>query len=212
MALAIKNVKDFFESKKDLLNEQELKTVFEIINKIETSSVEVDVNKSEEYKLKGNEAFGKGQLEEALDFYNKSIEADSKNHLVYSNRALVHHKLKNNEKAISDCLAGIEIEPSFVKFYVRLAMIYSESDKEKAIEYCNKGLEYDGENKALKDLLKNLTEEIDPMDMMKGFDPSKIAEMMKDERIKGMVDNLIKDKSPEELSKMMSDMIGRFKK
>lgn len=214
MAASFEDVKQFFELRKDMLNENEHKTILSILSKL--STLKPDSERSEEYKLLGNSAFAKGDLVASLEHYNMAIEADQTNYLVYSNRALIQHKLKNNEEAIKDCLKGIEIQPTFVKFYIRLAMIYSEKDKSKAIEYCEKGLSYEPDNTILKDLKTTLSinkPEADDMDsMMSGFDPSKIGEMMKDEKMMSMVNNLIKDKSPDELSKMMNDMLSKLKK
>lgn len=206
-AVTAKDVREFFEKNMNAMTQEELDTIFSVISKIEhVKSVTPEAQAlSEELKLKGNASFKETDFESAIEFYTKSIDANPFNYLVYSNRALAHQKMGENEKAIKDCLEGIRIEPSFVKFYVRLAMIYSESDRAKAHEYCLKGLEYEPDNKSLRELAESTNPD------EKRLDPSTLGAMLKNKDLQDMVKNFVKDKSPEELSRMMSDVLGKLK-
>lgn len=217
-SISVAEVREFFKSNEKQLTEEEYGNVSKAIKKLslKIGNEKDKKGESEELKNKGNKAFQEGNLEEALSLYTQAIEADSSNYLAYSNRSLIYHKLNQNEKSAEDCFKGLEIEPSFVKFYVRLAMLYKETDQEKAREYCKKGLEIEPSNSNLKELEKALKD----ADLTEGnnkFDPneidfSKIGDLLKNENIKGMVDSLVKNKSPEELKQMMDDMLGQFRK
>lgn len=229
-SIEINDVNDFFESKKSLLTSEEYKTITSILMKLrqddskaEQLSDEQKMN-SEDNKNRGNEAFKEGKLDEAIEWYTKSIECNPNNYLAYSNRSLIYHKLNMNEEAIADCLKGIELEPKFIKFYIRLVMIHSESDIEASLKYCKEGLKIDPKNANLKDLAKNLksvegnleniAEEEDQNlfdQAQNNFDMGKIGDLLKNKDVTSMIDNLIKDKSPEELQKMMGDFMGAFK-
>lgn len=207
----LKIVKEFFDENKAKLTQEEQKTIQFIFKKFEiqseSSSVE-DKNKSEEMKNQGNNLFKEGKLEEALEFYNKALSFDSKNYLVYSNRALVYMKLDQIDKAVEDCLLGIEIEPKFVKFYIRLAMIYSDSDRSKANEYIEKGLSYEPNNSILLEMKNNQKEEAEES----SFDPSTMDSLLKNKGLQDMVQSFVKDKSPEELNAMMNSVLGKLGK
>ena len=51
--------------------------------------------KAENEKIKGNEALRSNDLNEALNYYTKSLEYDDKMAASYCNRALVYLKLKS---------------------------------------------------------------------------------------------------------------------
>lgn len=82
------------------------------------------MSQAEELKNKGNEAFKKGAYNEALDFYSDAIKADPTNYLYYSNRSAAYQKLKQYDRMIRDAQKCIELNPSFVKGYFRLATGY----------------------------------------------------------------------------------------
>lgn len=43
-----------------------------------------------------------GVLEKALEDFNKAIEIDGQNSIIYANRGLVNRKMENYERAIED--------------------------------------------------------------------------------------------------------------
>lgn len=202
----LENTRQFFEKNKEKLAEGDLENVLFILNRIQLKSIaptEEDKKNSDEAKNTGNDLFKEGKFEEALDLYNKAIELNPLNYLVYSNRALVYVKLGNTQKAIEDCLLGIEIEPSFIKFYIRLAFIYRETDKALADQYIEKGLKVEPDNAVLLEL-KGVHNEND------AFDMSTVDSLLKNKGLQNLVQNFVKDKSPEELNTMMNDVLGKL--
>jgi tetratricopeptide (TPR) repeat protein len=220
--ISLFEIKKFFEKFDEKLTKEEKENLKLIFNKIEG-----DLNnlkeKSIELKNKGNDFYSKGLLDEALEMYTLSIEADPTNYLVYSNRSLIYYKLKQNEKSIQDCLDGIEIEPSFVKFYIRLATIYSEmasiADDESSEKYVEltksnieKGLSYEQGNTILLGMKKELNESVEMSNPLDSFDPATMDSLLKNKNLQDMVQGFVKDKSPEELNDMISKVLGNFNK
>lgn len=206
----VKIVKEFFNANKEKLSSEEWKSVMGALNKILASNSQVTAEQkkeAEEQKVKGNEMFKEAKFEEALELYSKSLELDPKNYLVYSNRSLVLQKLGKDEEAIKDCMRGVEIEPTFVKFYLRLATLYEGKDNKKAVEYIDKGLKYESENVALLEMKGRLEE-----DESTAFDPSNLSSLLENTNIKDMVQSFVKDKTPEELNEMISSVFGKLQK
>jgi tetratricopeptide (TPR) repeat protein len=52
-----------------------------------------------------------GVLEKALEDFNKAIEIDGQNSIIYANRGLVNRKMENYEKAIEDYGQEIKYGP-----------------------------------------------------------------------------------------------------
>lgn len=201
-----KSVKEFFEKYSDKLSREDVRNVMFTLAKIEIKCrhiSEEDKKKSEEAKDAGNNYYKSQKLAESLDMYTKALELDPTNYLVYSNRSLVNTKLGRTQEAIQDCLLGIEVEPSFVKFYVRLAVMYAEIDKSAAQEYIEKGLKYEPDNKILLDMKEPASEDTYS---------SAMDSVLKNKALQDMVQNFVKDKSPDELKSMMSDVLGKLGK
>lgn len=83
-------------------------------------------------KRKGNEYFKKGDYENAIACYSRSIDLDPKNALSLANRAQAYLNLSKyffslllflhhvrNELAEKDCTAALLLDPKFVKAYLR---------------------------------------------------------------------------------------------
>lgn len=74
---------------------------------------------AEEFKVYGNEAFKKGDFESAIGFYQKAIELDPQNHVLFSNKsgALINvSKFQEALEAAEECL---KLSPQFSKGYQR---------------------------------------------------------------------------------------------
>jgi hypothetical protein len=75
-------------------------------------------------KEKGNESFKAGDFQDAVVCYTRSLNADSTSvasAIVYANRGLVYHRLKNFEAAEDDCSMAVSRDPSYVKAWSRRA-------------------------------------------------------------------------------------------
>ena len=72
-----------------------------------------------QFKELGNAKYKVGKYQEAADAYGKAIEAEPKEATYYGNRAAALLMLKKYDEALEDCRLAIELDPSFVKGYVR---------------------------------------------------------------------------------------------
>jgi len=114
-----------------------------------TERKEIPVDPSaEKYKDLGNEKYKEGKYEEAIQFYTKAIEIDGKRNASYlGNRAACYIMLKNFEPALEDSLLATNIQPDFVKGYLRAANCYLQLGKvQQAITQYQQALIYDPKN------------------------------------------------------------------
>jgi stress-induced-phosphoprotein 1 len=106
---------------------------------------------AEDFKEKGNQEFGAGNYEAAIQLYTKAIEVDAKNHIYYSNRAACYHALNQYEQAGEDGRRCIEVKPNWAKGYFRVGLAYMFQRKyDDAISWFKKGLAVEPKNADLK--------------------------------------------------------------
>ena len=70
-------------------------------------------------KEEGNKLFKECRYEEACDKYTKALELDSTNAVIFSNRSVTYAKLGVYERALSDALQCIELNPQWPKGFLR---------------------------------------------------------------------------------------------
>ena len=70
-------------------------------------------------KIKGNECFKIGEMEEAFSCYSRSLALDATNAITYANRAMTSLRLSKLELAEDDCSRSISIDPNYVKAWSR---------------------------------------------------------------------------------------------
>ncbi|KAK7080726.1 DnaJ subfamily C member 7 [Halocaridina rubra] len=84
-------------------------------------------------KEEGNEAFKRGNFQEAFNLYTDALAIDPLNKhtnaKLYFNRATVGSKLSKLEEAIDDCTAAINLDEGYVKAYLRRAKCYQSLEK-----------------------------------------------------------------------------------
>ncbi|XP_047352968.1 tetratricopeptide repeat protein 1 [Vespa velutina] len=116
------------------------------------SEAEKESFKDEAEKLKneGNTFFKDGEYMKAISLYTQGLQTCSlmyskERAILYSNRAAAKIKcLAEKESAILDCTKAIELNPSYVKAYVRRAQLYEETEKlDEALEDYKKILTFD---------------------------------------------------------------------
>ena len=91
----------------------------------------------------------------------RAIELDGKNAVFFCNRAAVHSKLGNHEKAIEDCHDALSIDPTYSKAYGRLGLAYSSLDKyNEAKDSYLKALEIEPDNESFKNNLQIAEEKL----------------------------------------------------
>jgi len=74
---------------------------------------------AENWKNQGNQAFQKGQHQEAIKCYSKAIDIDGNNHVYFTNRATAYASIEEWEKCLSDSNKAIAIKNDWVKGYFR---------------------------------------------------------------------------------------------
>ncbi|XP_017893186.1 tetratricopeptide repeat protein 1 [Ceratina calcarata] len=133
-------------SRKDSVDEESLKDRDLTLSENEKESLK---NEAEECKTKGNEFFNKGEYQEAISMYTQGLQTcplaySKERSILYANRAAAKSKSLDQESAISDCTKAIELNPDYVKAYVRRAQLYEASDKlDEALEDYKKILTFD---------------------------------------------------------------------
>ncbi|XP_058751086.1 inactive TPR repeat-containing thioredoxin TTL3-like [Vicia villosa] len=89
-------------------------------------------------KSMGNEAYKKGDFEEALVLYDKAISLDSNKATYHCNKSAALIGLGRFQEAILECEDSIRLDPSYDRAHNRLATIYFRlGEVEKALD-CNR--------------------------------------------------------------------------
>lgn len=98
-----------------------------------------------------------GQFEKAIEKYSQCISLDSKNSVLFSNRAMAYIKVNNFDSAHKDCLNAISLEPKNIKAHFRLAICLKGLERfDDAASALKTLLKYDPNNEEASNLLKNL--------------------------------------------------------
>ncbi|XP_020613521.1 tetratricopeptide repeat protein 28-like [Orbicella faveolata] len=113
--------------------------------------------KAEAYKNKGNDEYGKKNFSNAIRLYTEGIKVNCKdkelNAKLYSNRAIAYFYLGNYYDSLSDAKAATELQPNFLKAFIRGASACVQLNQfEEAIAWCDKGLAISNTNRQLLDL------------------------------------------------------------
>lgn len=108
-----------YETEKKNENESQIKIV-----ELSDEVLEDNKQKSIELKTKGNDVFKTGDYEKALGLYTQAIDlcADKfKNEkaILFNNRAAAQKFLGSKDAAIQDCTQAIELNPSYIRAYIR---------------------------------------------------------------------------------------------
>ncbi|KAJ8086119.1 Hsp90 cochaperone [Marasmius tenuissimus] len=113
----------------------------------------IDPEKSAIAREEGNEQFKAGDFAAAVKSYTESIKRDPKDARGYNNRAAAYTKLAALPEALKDVNKAIEVDPGFVKAYIRKAnILLSMREHTKALEALQEGTEHDTEGKSAKEI------------------------------------------------------------
>ncbi|KAJ1911384.1 Hsp90 cochaperone [Mycoemilia scoparia] len=107
-----------------------------------------DDAKAEEARERGNALFKEGKFDVAVKEYTEAIKRNPKDPRNYSNRAACFTKLIAIPDAIKDCEKCLELDPTFIKAYLRRANIeFIKRNYADAIDFCETATEKDTEGK-----------------------------------------------------------------
>lgn len=103
---------------------------------------------AEKERQAGNEAFAKQDYATAVKHYTEAIRRDERDPRAYSNRAACYLKLAAVPEGLKDAERCLELDPTFVKGYLRKAALQAaKREWTAAIATCEAGVEHDPEGK-----------------------------------------------------------------
>ncbi|KFH73207.1 hypothetical protein MVEG_00428 [Podila verticillata NRRL 6337] len=107
-----------------------------------------DVALSAEARDRGNALFKNSDFVGAVKEYTEAIKRDDTDPRAYSNRAACYTKLMAINEALKDCETCIQLDPKFVKGYIRKAAIQLlKKEYDESLETCQLAKEADVEHK-----------------------------------------------------------------
>jgi len=115
--------------------------------KEEQATAYLDPAKAEEERQRGNDMFTKGDYPGAVKAYSEAIKRNPNDAKIFSNRAAAYSKLMEFNMALKDCDKCIELDPDFIKGYIRKGHIcIALKNYQKAIEVFEKAQSLDAGN------------------------------------------------------------------
>ncbi|XP_015121416.1 stress-induced-phosphoprotein 1 [Diachasma alloeum] len=123
---SLKQAKVFYEKSMSEHRTPEIKTLLSDIEqriKEEERKAYIDPTKAEEEKELGNQKFKDGDYAGAVRHYSEAIARNPDDAKYYSNRAACYTKLGAFDLGLKDCEKCVELNPKFVKGWVRKGKI-----------------------------------------------------------------------------------------
>jgi len=107
----------------------------------------------------------------AVEKYSEAIKRDPTNYVLYTNRATAYLKLKAYSETLKDCDKCLELNPKFIKAYIKKGAVYFATQQyQKCIEVYTQALEIDPTNaEAMEELRK-----VDEILNTQGVDPEQV--------------------------------------
>ncbi|CAH8626572.1 unnamed protein product [Heterobilharzia americana] len=153
----------------------------------------IDPEQAEIEKTKGNELFQKGDYPEAVKHYSEAIKRNPSDAKLYSNRAACYTKLMEFSLAVSDCNTCIELDPKFIKGYLRKgAACNAMKDFTQARKAFRKALELDSDcTEASEGLMQSYSNDDDPEAARKrAVNDPEIASILSDPAMRVILDQM----------------------
>nr|XP_033336891.1 stress-induced-phosphoprotein 1 [Megalopta genalis] len=145
-----KQAKVYYEKSMSEHRTPEIKTLLSDIDKIikeEERKAYIDPVKAEEEKELGNQRYKDGDYPTAIKHYTEAIKRNPDDPKYYSNRAACYTKLAAFDLGLKDCEKCIEIDPKFIKGWIRKGKILQGMQQQrKALTAYQKALELDPSN------------------------------------------------------------------
>ncbi|XP_015181039.1 PREDICTED: stress-induced-phosphoprotein 1 [Polistes dominula] len=145
-----KQAKIYYEKSMSEHRTPEIKTLLSDIDKIikeEERKAYIDPVKAEEEKELGNQKYKDGDYPAAIKHYSEAIKRNPDDPKYYSNRAACYTKLAAFDLGLKDCEKCVEIDPKFIKGWIRKGKILQGMQQQgKALTAYQKALELDPSN------------------------------------------------------------------
>uniref|UniRef100_A0A8C5PJR7 LON peptidase N-terminal domain and ring finger 3 n=1 Tax=Leptobrachium leishanense TaxID=445787 RepID=A0A8C5PJR7_9ANUR len=142
-------------------------------------------------RQEGNALFKDSRLEEALAKYNQATDLVSCDHLLYSNRSMIHFSLKSYERALQDAETACRLQPCWVKSHLRkaqaLAILGKPEDALREFLFC---IALDADNKTANTEAQKLLLNLLRPDSSQGNLPNILEIVPHPYRFKGNLDLL----------------------
>eukprot|EP01123_Difflugia_compressa_P004587 TRINITY_DN16028_c0_g1_i1.p1 TRINITY_DN16028_c0_g1~~TRINITY_DN16028_c0_g1_i1.p1 ORF type:complete len:587 (-),score=151.01 TRINITY_DN16028_c0_g1_i1:105-1865(-) len=112
-------------------------------------------------KDEGNDFFKKGQFAQAVDRYSEAIKRDPGNYVLYTNRATALTKLGAFGDALKDCDKCIELNPKFIKAYLKKGNVYFVTKQyQKCLDVYGVALEIEPDNAEIQEAMNKAIDQI----------------------------------------------------
>ncbi|KAG7213876.1 hypothetical protein KM043_003084 [Ampulex compressa] len=145
-----KQAKVYYEKSMSEHRTPEIKTLLSDIDKIikeQERKAYIDPVKAEEEKELGNQKYKDGDYPAAIKHYSEAIKRNPDDPKYYSNRAACYTKLAAFDLGLKDCEKCVEIDPKFIKGWIRKGKILQGMQQQgKALSAYQKALELDPSN------------------------------------------------------------------
>ena len=145
-----KQAKVYYEKSMSEHRTPEIKTLLSDIDKIireEERKAYIDPVKAEEEKELGNQKYKDGDYPAAIKHYTEAVKRNPDDPKYYSNRAACYTKLAAFDLGLKDCEKCVEIDPKFIKGWIRKGKILQGMQQQgKALTAYQKALELDPSN------------------------------------------------------------------
>lgn len=145
-----KQAKVYYEKSMSEHRTPEIKTLLSDIDKKikeQERKAYIDPVKAEEEKELGNQKFKDGDYAGAVKHYSEAVMRNPDDPKYYSNRAACYTKLAAFDLGLKDCEKCVEIDPKFIKGWIRKGKILQGMQQQgKALSAYQKALELDPSN------------------------------------------------------------------
>lgn len=162
----------------------------------------IDPEISKQVRAEGNELFLAGKFPESIAKYTDAIKRNPKDAAPYSNRAAAYMKLGEFPMAMKDCDRCLDIDPSFVKAYIRKGNIhFFMKEYHKCLTVYEKGLQLAPNNKELKQGLMKTQMKIHEQQSSGEVDEAQMQQAMQDPEIQ----HILQDPQMQTVLKQMQE-------
>lgn len=172
------------------------------IRKKKQEEAYIDPELSKKVRAEGNDLFLAGKFPESIAKYTDAIKRNPKDAAPYSNRAAAYMKLGEFPMAMKDCDRCLDIDPSFVKAYIRKGNIHFYlKEYHKCLTVYEKGLKLAPNNKELRQGLVKTQMKIQEQQSSGEVDQAQVEQAMQDPEIQ----QILQDPQMNTLLKQMQE-------